>query len=194
MVSLAAGPRAVIHYTTDGTEPTMQSQVYSKPFSFKTGGTIKAKSFEEGQGSELKTSVFGVIKAGWKVLQMPEAEQKAAEKAIDDNTSTFFVSADGSSKEFAVDMGESHQIKAFAYLPRQDKQSVGIVSKYRFSVSDNGTDWKQVAEGEFSNIKSNPVLQTVALKAPVNARYFKLAVDGVVEGNVFSITELGIEQ
>lgn len=194
MVSLAAGPRAVIHYTTDGAEPTIQSPVYSKPFSFKTGGTIKAKSFEEGQGSELKTTVFDVIKAGWKVLQMPEAEQKAAEKAIDDNASTFFVSAAGSSKEFAVDMGESHQIKAFTYLPRQDRQAIGIVSKYRFLVSDNGTDWKQVAEGEFSNIKSNPVLQTVALKAPVNARYFKLAVSGVVEGSVFSIAELGIEQ
>jgi alpha-L-fucosidase len=193
MVSLAAGPRAVIHYTTDGTEPTMQSPVYSKPFSFKTGGTIKAKSFEEGQGSELKTTVFGVSKTGWKVLQMPEAEQKAAEKAIDDNTSTFFVSAEGS-KEFVVDMNESQQVKAFTYLPRQDKQSIGIVSKYRFSVSDNGTDWEQVAEGEFSNIKSNPVLQTVALKASVNARYFKLAVSGVVEGNVFSIAELGIEQ
>ncbi|MES1219029.1 MAG: alpha-L-fucosidase [Bacteroidota bacterium] len=34
-----------IHYTTDGSEPTMQSQVYTKPFTLSQTATINAKTF-----------------------------------------------------------------------------------------------------------------------------------------------------
>jgi alpha-L-fucosidase len=49
-----------------------------------------------------------------------------------------------------------------------------------------------VAGGEFSNIASNPIEQTVKLNALVNARYFKFIARHVIKGNGFAIAELGI--
>ena len=41
-------PEAEIHYTTDGSEPTMQSPVYKKSFIITKTCTIKAKAFKRG--------------------------------------------------------------------------------------------------------------------------------------------------
>ena len=46
-----ADPDAEIHYTTDGSEPTMQSPVYSKSFVILKTTTIKAKAFKKGRVS-----------------------------------------------------------------------------------------------------------------------------------------------
>ena len=46
-----ADPDAEIHYTTDGSEPTMQSPVYSKSFVILKTTTIKAKAFKKGMVS-----------------------------------------------------------------------------------------------------------------------------------------------
>ena len=43
-----ADPKAEIHYTTDGSEPTKQSPVYSKSFIILKTTTIKAKAFKKG--------------------------------------------------------------------------------------------------------------------------------------------------
>lgn len=43
-----ANENAVIRYTTDGTEPTESSAVYSEPFTVATTTTIKAKAWVEG--------------------------------------------------------------------------------------------------------------------------------------------------
>ena len=39
---------AEIHFTTDGSEPTSQSSIYSKPLKAKGLGSIKAKAFKSG--------------------------------------------------------------------------------------------------------------------------------------------------
>ena len=46
-----AEPDAEIHYTTDGSEPTMQSSLYSKSFVILKTTTIKAKAFKKGKAS-----------------------------------------------------------------------------------------------------------------------------------------------
>jgi alpha-L-fucosidase len=95
-------------------------------------------------------------------------------------------------QEISVDMSSEKLIKAFAYLPRQDKKTAGIVDSYIFWTSTDGTNWVKSAEGEFSNIKSNPIEQTVTLKQSVKAKYFKFTVTRVVSGNGVSVAELGI--
>ncbi len=44
-----ADPQAEIHYTTDGSEPTMKSPVYKSSFVIIKTCTIKAKAFKKGQ-------------------------------------------------------------------------------------------------------------------------------------------------
>ncbi len=96
-----------------------------------------------------------------------------AERAIDGDPNTTGM-LEGGAYCLAVDMGKEHSISAFSYLPPQEEHELGcIVDRYRFEVSSNGRDWKLVAEGEFSNMRANPIEQRVNF-APVNARYWKI--------------------
>jgi alpha-L-fucosidase len=193
-------PVSSIHYTIDGTEPGLNSLVYQHPFAYNNGGIVKAISFEGKEHSEIKTQVFGISKAGWIVLpgQPENNNQKRIENAIDDDPHTLYNSSIKSDsvafkpQEISVDLGKPQTIKAFIYLPRQDKSTEGIVDSYIYRVSNDGQHWTQVAEGEFSNIASNPIEQTVKLNTPVNARYFKFIARHVIKGNGFAIAELGI--
>ncbi|MEN0052813.1 MAG: alpha-L-fucosidase [Mucilaginibacter sp.] len=196
-------PVSSIHYTTDGTEPTSNSPVYKQPFEYNNGGTIKAVSFDGATNhSEVKTHVFGVSKTGW-VASAPQAgnnRMRRVANAIDDDPKTMYNTCTKNDsitfkpQEITIDLGKSQSIKAFTYLPRQDKnpEAEGIVDSYIFQVSTDGQNWTQAAEGEFSNIASNPIEQTVKLNASVNARYFKFTAHHVIKGNGFTVAEIGV--
>jgi alpha-L-fucosidase len=88
-------------------------------------------------------------------------------------------------------MGKVQAIKAFTYLPRQDKRTEGVADKYIYSISADGRHWEQVAAGEFANIRANPVEQVTQPGHAVSARYFKLTVLRVLSGNGVTVAELG---
>ena len=50
--------RAQIRYTLDGTEPTPESTLYSRPFTLSPRATIKAKGFYEGGETPLRVVEF----------------------------------------------------------------------------------------------------------------------------------------
>jgi alpha-L-fucosidase len=58
-------------------------------------------------------------------------------------------------------MSPTQNIKAFTYLPLQDKKTGRILDRYIFYVSNDSTNWERDATGEFANIRSNPLEQTV---------------------------------
>ncbi len=95
-------------------------------------------------------------------------------------------------QDFTIDMGKPQTITAFTYLPRQDKQSAGIVDRYAFYTSTDGSNWQKVAEGEFGNIRANPLEQTIPLDHPQTARYFKFQALHVIEGNGVAPAGVGI--
>ena len=55
-------------------------------------------------------------------------------------------------------------------------------SAYRFDVSLDGNRWNTVSQGEFSNIKNNPVEQVVSFN-DTQARFFRLTALENAEGN-----------
>ena len=183
-------PVASIHYTMDGSEPTLRSPLYDKKFQLPTGGIIKAGSFEiNNEESEITSKQFGLSKSEWKAV----STEPGANEAIDENENTFFTRTGNVPQDIIVDMGKVQNIKAFTYLPRQDKKTDGIADKYIYYVSTGGSNWQQVAAGEFSNIKANPVEQLIQLNNAVNARYFKFSAIHVVSGNGISVAELGVQ-
>ena len=60
--------------------------------------------------------------------------------------------------------------------------SSGLITRYEFAVSTNNADWKTVSQGEFSNIKNNPVWQVKEIE-PAKARYIRLRALGTTDGN-----------
>lgn len=74
--------------------------------------------------------------------------------------------------DLVVDLGSTQKLNGFKYLPDQNRWSSGIISNYQFYVSTDNKNWNLVSEGEFSNIKNNPVWQVKNFSV-VDARYIK---------------------
>jgi len=141
------------YYTVDGSEPTINSSLYSQPFSMGSG-TVKARAFikESGitTGGAVASKTFGITKQGWKLLtvssenspcQNPKFPACLAKYAFDDNPATSWLTANDTYAQaegaltkgviagdfIALDLGREYALSAFTYLPRQDSQAEGVV-------------------------------------------------------------------
>ena len=92
---------------------------------------------------------------------------------------------------FVVDLKQEHEISGFSYLPRQDGQTEGMTSRYRVELSADGKKWKKVSEGEFGNLRANPVEQIINF-SPVEARYFRFTSTAALDGEGSSAAEIRI--
>ena len=74
-----------------------------------------------------------------------------------------------------IDLGKAVDMIGFVYAPANAEAKPTMAFRYKFYISTNGRDWKEVpTTGEFSNIMHNPVPQTVSFGNKVSARYIKL--------------------
>ena len=67
-----------------------------------------------------------------------------------------------------MELVEAKTITGFRYTPNQGRDASGHITHYQFFV-----DGKKMAEGEFSNIKANPIEQVVSC-APIKGRQIRL--------------------
>lgn len=114
-----------------------------------------------------------------------------APKAMDKKgNTTCFVTGD----KVVFDLGEERTINAFHYLPDQSEYNKGLISSYELSVGTDADAINQViAKGEFSNIKNNPILQSVFF-IPAKARYVMLKATKMVhDGEPMGFAEIGIQ-
>jgi hypothetical protein len=97
------------------------------------------------------TGDVALARSNWEVSADSEElddEQAPATAAVDGNMATFWHSAwepggTGDAAlphELVVDMGASHAITGFSYLPRQD-QANGRIAAWEFFVSKDGASW-----------------------------------------------------
>ncbi len=196
-------PAPYIRYTVDGKEPNEQSPVFTQPFMLPEGGIVKAKSFAtNGEKSETAIQTMGLAKNNWKVMAASfTGKSTEAAFAIDDDTDTFWHTwqekeSRKAPQDITIDMGALHTVRAFSYLPRQDKREWGLVDKFRFLTSADGTQWTEAVSGEFSNSKANPVEQIIKLPVPATFRYFRfvaLHTVPVSDGQEYvAVAELGV--
>ncbi len=185
-----------IVYTTDGSEPTATSTQYTGPITLPKGGVVKAATLVRGQLSGVAVTSFGLSKKNWKVVAEPLPAVKNAKSAIDDDPKTFWhthpISGElAPPQSFTVDMGENYDVAGFTYLPRQDGTRHGMTSRYMFELSIDGKNFKKVAEGEFGNLRANPIEQIINF-SPQKARYFRFTGTQALEKNHVSAAEIGI--
>jgi alpha-L-fucosidase len=193
-----SAPVSSIHYTIDGSLPNLKSPLYMQPVNLPNGGLIQALAFDGNQQSEVASRRFGLSKANWKVVSAQNTAPKRAASVIDDDPNSLWSTLQSdTTKQFVpteliIDMTKAQNLTGFTYLPRQDKKTGGLIDQYAFFTSSDGESWQQVAQGEFSNIKSNPVEQLVEFKQPVNARFIKFKALHVINGNGVTIAEIGL--
>lgn len=161
------------YYTLDGSEPTHRSVRFSGPV--KTDGKILIKAIAydpaSGKSSPISQEKFDISRKDWKVT---ETTDKNIKFIFDGDPSTIWHQRNKKMPvDLVIDLGNQYNLCGFKYLPDQNRWSSGIITKYEFYLSDDNVDWKLVDQGEFSNIKNNPVWQTRNF-SPVSARYIRL--------------------
>ncbi|GAA3943954.1 discoidin domain-containing protein [Chitinophaga oryziterrae] len=168
-----ADKESVIYYTLDGNQPTKETNRYEGPV--RTDGKVNVKAIVYDPISKKSSAVagerFDISRKDWKILGISDDK---VNRVIDGDAATAWYQ--GRDKKLPadidIDMGKIENVSGFKYLPGQGRTE-GIITHYQFYVSENNKEWKIVNEGEFSNIKNNPLWQVKEFK-PVKARYIRL--------------------
>jgi len=200
LVSIDAQDQGLdLYFTKDGTEPKGKATQYREPFLIDKPTIIKAIAIDpaSGKSSQSARSNFDISKALWKIVSVRPGDEKKAWTLIDDNPVTTWTSREKDKNnmpgEIIIDLGETHLINGFTYLPPQGRYINGTVSRYELYISKYRKNWgSAVSKGEFSNIKNNPVLQEKQFE-PVEGRYIRFKALSEISNQPFmSIAEFGI--
>lgn len=141
---------------------------------FREAETVVVATQEDRQG--LDRSHWTIIESGF------DGGNPAA--AVDGDPSTFWLAtAPALPRHAVIDLGRQHALTGFSYLPRQDGNGTGLVSRYAVEVSGDGSKWQEVSAGEFSNIVNNPIAQYVEFGRAVEARYLRFSVVAVANSS-----------
>ncbi len=172
----------IFYYTLDGSEPTTASNKYAGSFDADGKVEVKAIAYDpaSGKSSPVGFEKFDISKKDWKVVGTDDERARAI---LDGNpSSSWHQRAQKMPVDLVIDLGSDQNLSGFKYLPDQGKWGPGIITNYKFYVSKDNRKWKLVDQGEFSNIKNNPLWQTKTF-ATEKARYIKLQADKNSEGN-----------
>lgn len=154
-VTIQAGDKgSEVHYTTDGSDPTKDSPLYQAPFAFAQKGTVKAIAYDPtfDTVSPVSAQTFDIPACDYTIVS-PKDEKTSL--ILDGNGYTTYYLPQGK-QELVVQLAKEMPISGFRYTPNQGRDASGHISNYQLYI--NG---KKVAEGEFSNIKANPIEQVV---------------------------------
>jgi len=163
----------IFYYTLDGSEPTTKSNLYNGPIQADGKVETRAIAYDPASGKSSPVGIerFDISKKAWKIADI---DDENASFILDGNTSTVWHQRDKKMPiDLVIDLGNKYDVCGFKYLPDQNRWSSGIITNYEFYVSENNKDWKLVDQGEFSNIKNNPLLQVKSFSSTA-ARYIKL--------------------
>jgi alpha-L-fucosidase len=180
---IPADAESVIYYTLDGSEATNKSTIYNGPIQTEGKLKVSAISVEPSSGkcSAATVEEFGLSRKDWRIVG---TEDENAYRMLDGNISTAWCQGDETKLpvDLIIDLGKELDINGFKYYPEQNSWQPSIMSHYEFYVSTNAKNWKKVSEGEFANIKNNPLWQAKYFEA-VPARFIKLRALKNTENN-----------
>ena len=163
-----------IYYTLDGSEPTQQSNLYTQPF-FAENQEIKAVSFLKGEKGSTESTTVGLVKKGWKAVEVSShLQRRTAEHAFDANSRTFWQSEESDEPHFiTIDLGSQKSISAMIYTP-QTIHPEGMIARGDIMISNDGENWETASQFVFGNLINDPTPRTHRFGKTVNARYIKI--------------------
>ncbi|MCT3734081.1 alpha-L-fucosidase [Elizabethkingia anophelis] len=176
-----------IYYTTDGSEPGINSLKYNGPFE-KEQGTIKAVAILKGDRGAVQTEVIGIAKNKWKLAEPKNGTKNhSAEAAFDANPKTFWQSENQNvPQNLSLDLGALYTLTGMAYTP-QTAFGGGMMAKGIVEISADGKKWEAVSAFEFGNLVNDPSKRSLYFKQAVKARYVRVTAQEIV-GNSQALT------
>ncbi len=178
-----ADKESEIYYTLDGSVPTPESKKYTGPVQTQGKVQVSAIAYDavSGKSSLVCHDQFDLPRKNWKIVGVSDQRVYAV---LDGNPATAWHPRRNTRlpADLVIDLGRELNLVGFRYFPDQGLWGPGIITDYEFYVSNDNTEWKLVSQGEFSNIKNNPLWQTKTF-APEKARYIKLRALKNTENN-----------
>jgi alpha-L-fucosidase len=196
-VTIKSEQKNPVYYTVDGSNPTQKSTLYKGVFQYNKAVEIKAVAIDaaENISSAVKTAKYGASKENWKIVKASSGDLSSVDRIIDGNPNTDWSFGNDTNKlpqEITIDMGSILSISGFTYIPQQVGNNLNLISNYEFYTSLDNVKWTLQSEGEFSNIKNNPIEQVKTFKKD-NARYIRfIAKSAVGKGSTVSIAEINV--
>lgn len=179
-ISLSS-PGLEIYYTTDGSAPSVSNGIkYSKPFRLQDHGVVKAIAYDSDFHTSGDMAERTFYLSASRITLLSPQEKEAKEKLFDGKPYSLLHFPKGE-KSLELLLDAPYKISGFKLLPNQQRDGRGHIHSYILYIDDT-----KVLEGEFSNIKNNPVLQTVQFN-PVKGQKVKLVAKEIVD-NVERIT------
>lgn len=162
---VCADKNAEIHYTLDGSEPTLQSTLYKLPFELDCKAIVNAISVDpqSGKKSAVATREFDIPTTLFKVA-FPSDQM--VRRMFDDNGFTAYYLNENKSY-IELDLNENMNVSGIRYLPSQARDADQHIANYEVYV-----DGRLVHRGEFSNISNNPIEQVVRFE-PTNGKHVR---------------------
>lgn len=174
---------SIVYYTLDGSVASSKSTKYTNPFSIQGKVEISAVAFDPAsvKSSPEFREKYDYSRKNWKIIGVNDDKAYAI---IDGATSTVWhhKKIDEKPVDLIIDLGNTQTLCGFKYFPDQGLWGPGIITHYQFYVSANNIDWELVDEGEFPNIKNNPLWQ-IKTFSPLKARYFKFRAVKSIDGD-----------
>ncbi|WP_090388622.1 alpha-L-fucosidase [Niabella drilacis] len=185
------GSGTEIHYTTDGSTPTLSSPVYTAPFP-AVHGLVKAVAFSKNSTGPVASRIFGILKQNWKLLAASgDTKQHGAALAFDADKKTWWQSKPASGNGFIVlDLGKVYTLKSFSYTPHTQNKE-GLMSKGKIQISGDGSNWTDAGSFEFGNLINDPVTRLHPFPRSLTTRYIRIeATETAAQDKGLSIAEL----
>lgn len=173
-VHIQAGDQgSEVHYTTDGSTPTKDSPLYEGPFAFARKGTVKAIAYDRtfDKTSPVSTLELDIPARSYTVIT-PKDEKTHV--IFDGNGYTAYYLPKGK-QELVIRLSQPMRIAGFRYTPNQSRDAGGHIANYQLFINN-----RKASEGEFSNIKANPIEQEIRFQ-PVEGDEIRLVATRIVD-------------
>lgn len=163
-----------IRYTTDGSNPTKNSKLFSEG-ELIASKEVKAVAIDNGELGSITSHVFGILKNDWELVKVDTEEKgKLGTNAFDANAKTYWQSNFSKTSHYLiVDLGRTYNLKGFAYTP-QIKNSEGMIEEGAIWVSTDAKKWVKHEDFKFGNLINDPVRRSHYFKTSVSAKYIKV--------------------
>jgi len=162
-----------IFYTTNGSEPTPESNLFKEPISLPLGGQIRARAIVGSRKGPVTEVQLGISRQNWTATDSHGRTEEPS-KVLNGNPHSRWITHEDDKGPFSItiDMKDAFNISGLKYLPNPNG---GFIESFDVEVSTDSLTWKRIHRGTFGNIVNDPSERLVMFAETHRARFVRMS-------------------